>query len=336
MAGEDGAEGQHPATGAGSDDAGKGATDDGANASAVDDNAGETTQARGVSEGTETEGLTAAALKGDGEGEPEAKPSEVSLNINLDNKPDNVPDQFWDGENKQLKVESIIKQNHDQLTEIKKLRSQGKETPPESAEDYTFEPPEDAKYQFENADDDPGMKIYREIAHKYNLSQSQFQGFLNDFLNASQDAGLGPADINNEVELKKLGDNGAKIVEHVANMGQKFKDDGAFSERDLEEYLIATSSAEGVNMMRKVHEYYGGSMNIPTNAFNEGEGLPSSAELYDMIASDKYANDSAYRAKVDNWGAQVWGNQPAGESARGVGVKTAQPLQGKPANPNLQ
>lgn len=318
---ENAVSGAHPASGAGTDDA-PGATPpqaasppqpsaDAPDASPNDD-AANTRQGEGIT----AEIINKAKQEASEETEPRV---DLALRVPMEGKPDKLPEQFWDAEKNELKVESLAKSWSDRGQEIKELRAQGKEAPPESPSDYKFEVPEDAPYELD-VENDPGLKIAMDVAHKAGLNQKQFETYIHEFMSKMEAEGFTQKPIDTAAEFKKLGENGIKIAEAVANFGLKKMQDGLFSERELEEFSIMTATAEGTNVMRKIMEDVGVMGRIPTREFTEGENLPSQQEWYEMTQNDKYYNDAAYRKKVDKIGERVNGMHASGESARGLGV----------------
>lgn len=284
-----------------------------------------------------SKGLTGDALDNQDKADDNAdKSTDLSLNIKLDARPKGIPEQFFNEETKELTIDSLIKGWKDRGTEIKDLRAKKADIlPPEKAEDYKFDVPEDANYKLENAQDDPGFGIWRNVAHKHNLTQEQFQGVLNDFLSDAQASGIGTVpDINTDEELAKLGPEGGKMVEFYANKGQELRDQGLFSEDDQQEFNIATATASGVKMMHNLFQSMVGSQGIPAGGdFKTAEGTMTDKELYAAIGSTRYHTDEAYREKIDAESAKAWGNAPAGESKRGL-VHVEPGKQSIPANKN--
>lgn len=87
---------------------------------------------------------------------------------------------------------------------------------PEKADAYTFQPPK----ELDGIVSAETLPIYRQVAHKYGLSQEQFQGAMNDIFGEAMKQGLiEPAVDLNEV-FASLGDGkGDKAAQIVA--GQK-------------------------------------------------------------------------------------------------------------------
>ena len=67
-------------------------------------------------------------------------------------------------------------------------------------------------------------------------------------------------------------------------------------------------TAQGLRALQKVRSYYG-DQQIPIDV-GPVEGLPSKEELTAMVGKPEYANDAAYRQKVEKLFEQVYGNQP--------------------------
>ncbi len=236
-----------------------------------------------------------------------------------DDQAKHVPEQFIKDDG--LNLDALLKSYKDTRTELKAAKTNKKA--PGKPEDYSFEVPElpDGK-SISIQDDDKSMAAAKEAAHKYGISQDQFQGFVSDYLTAI--APLLPEPMPDEAtEKAKLGNNADAIINGVLNWGQQLHDTGILSDAEHRELFFIGSTAEGISALQKLRTHYTGEKTIPTGSTTVGEGLPSKEELYAAAASERYQTDAAFRAKTDKQFDQVFGKGSSGTSPQGIGVKTS-------------
>ncbi len=251
------------------------------------------------------------------------KLKELTTKKSDNQRPDNVPEQFWDAEKGEIKIDALLKSQADSrkaYEDLKKQQGNKKGTTVEKAEDYVFENSDEVKAVLghELEKDDPALGLFANIAHKLGLTQEQYQEGVATFLTGAKE--FMPASISIEDEMKKLGENGDAVMKSVLNWGEQLKDNGLWSEDELEEIVIMGSTATGLSALNKLREHFGGEKVIPLNAGASGE-LPSKEELYKAVASKEYDEDPVYRKKIDDQFKQVFGTEATGTSEPGLGVK---------------
>ena len=98
-------------------------------------------------------------------------------------------------------------------------------------------------------------------------------------------------------EKQQLGPNADQIVKGTVTWMQGLVAKGIWSETDFEEGKIFTATADGINAINKIRQYYG-EQTIPT-APTDVDGQPSREELFALVADPKYKTDPGFRAKVE-------------------------------------
>jgi len=223
-------------------------------------------------------------------------------------------DKFWDGDKKAVKADLI----HQNLQELQTKFSRGEHKGPEKPEQYKHGLDEETAKTFlhpgEDGTPDPLLAWAQGFAHSKGLNQGDFKEMIEGFTKAA-----GPLMPEMEPpydpvkEVAKIGKNGQAVVDAMATKCQGFVKSGVFNDQDVQEFRIACGTAEGVRMMQKVFEFYEPGSVIPVDV-PDHDGLPSADELREMLNSEKYEKDAAYREKVDGLYAKRYGTAPAGSS----------------------
>lgn len=240
-------------------------------------------------------------------GTPAYKPGE---------KPEGLDDSLWDADNKTFKGDALYEKLTAAEKQAKDLREKmgRRGAPPEKADDYKLEIPDDAPWKESFKEDDPVWKSAKEIAHKYGLSQGQFGPFVKDFLDTAfkslaegegaqaKEPTAEEIAAAREAEISKVGPNGPAVVKAVSEFVRQ--NIGVHFDKDATEFIkVATSTADGVKFLNAVREMVGGERlpmgNIDGQAVT---GLPSDAEIMSFMGSPEYQKgDAAALQKVDKW-----------------------------------
>ena len=141
--------------------------------------------------------------------------------------------------------------------------------PPEKPEEYKFEASSDeakenATKAFrvdEKLGEDPILHEFRKAAHDLGITQKQFQGVVEFFVNKQGPALDAP--IDPEAEKKKLGADWQKQVNYVAEVRRNLEANGTLDDDMVTEMRLAGQTAAGVKMMRALLAYGGGNVVIP-------------------------------------------------------------------------
>lgn len=96
-------------------------------------------------------------------------------------RPEGVPEKFWDAEKKAVRTDAVL-ESYRALEQ--RMRDGG--APPKAANDYTFERPEALKHV---ELDEERTADFRQFCHELGLTQKQYQGVMNRYLESIQDVG---------------------------------------------------------------------------------------------------------------------------------------------------
>lgn len=231
-------------------------------------------------------------------------------------RPEFLPETAWDAEKKTVKADVLLTEFEKAQKIAKDLRTKlgrGEQKPPAKAEDYKLP-------QFtEEADkplaeilkaDDPLVKGLMGVAHEAGMSQVQFESFMAKAARLVNDAAANNKGDDSEpteeekaehrkTEMAKLGPNGPRIATAVKGFLEQHK--GVFSEDDVKEIRAVASTAQGLRVLDKLRLLAGGE-NIAVGDGLHVDGLPSDAEIHQVIGSAAYRNgDVATHKKVSTW-----------------------------------
>ena len=208
----------------------------------------------------------------------EAKAAETVLE-----KPEYLENKFWDPKGG-VKIEEM----NNSYKELQKQFSMGKHKAPKEYDLTAFD-----GVDIEN---DPLAKEFVDWANENKPTQQAFDKLIGKFKELA-DVQSEQSTINIDEETTKLGPNAPQIVNGIKQWGQGLVSKGVWSEDDFEEFKVFAATANGINALNKVRKYYGDAQ-IPT-APVDVDGMPSAAELYELVADPKYKTDSQFRRKVE-------------------------------------
>lgn len=231
-------------------------------------------------------------------------------------RPEFVKEKFWDAEKGEPRLEQLSKAYDD----LEKKLGQGAGKPPKSPEDYKINLENEAiKALFPDGDPakDPVMQNLSKKLHEKGVSQEVYESVMNVALEAvaeNFEENKVP-DIDPKAEREKLGKNADMIIKNQTQFLEQMFKQGHVNEAQMGEILILTETAEGLQALQAIRNYYGDQQKIPTN-LNPGGGVKSADELRTMQANPKYGQDPEYTAMVDKEYEKKYGNGTSGESQR--------------------
>lgn len=252
-----------------------------------------------------------------------AAAAEAAKNSGKPARPENVPEQFWDAEKGAVKQDAILKSWQDTRNELKAAKSAKGGAAPEKPDGYKFTMPagSDGKpVPVEIGENDPAMSLAKVAAHKANLTQEQYDIFMQTFVSGAAQHMPPPVDL--EAEKAKLGPNADAVMTTTIAWVDGFVTTGTLSKDERDELVFMGSTALGIRALNKIRESTG-EKQIPLEGAVQ-EGLPSKAELYARVGDPRYQSDDAFRQETDKLFEKVYGTQPAGTSERGMGVGVGQ------------
>jgi hypothetical protein len=240
--------------------------------------------------------------------------------------PAGTPPEFLNSDGT-LNGEAALKAARDLRVELSK--KPGK--PPDKADDYkielTSQKLKDAGIK-ELDPNDPIIPFWRNIAHKYGLSQAVFNGITNDMMEqafADGELGVDPVEIVKK-EFEKLGADGPAIKEALLGWGNHLKAIGTLSDEELTEFKFMAGTALGAQIMMKLRAA-SGEAPIPrtNNAEIGGVSEDAAHRMMGETFTDgphkgkiKYGVDAEHTRKVDEAFENVYPGQGSGTSAPGL------------------
>jgi len=238
-----------------------------------------------------TEAQTEEVLAGESEQPQESTQTE---------RPDWLPQKFDRPEelaNSYQELERAFYTRKEELRNqiVGELNEEASSNAPISPADYelNFQAPEGIEYSV--ADDDPMVDWFRETAHNYGLSQDEFNGLMNEYIQV--DAQRGP---NWTVESEQLGEYAEKRLERVDGWANQNLSDKAY-----QVFANVPASAGMVELFEELMELNG---QPQFNMVSESEFQEqlSIDDLRSMQNDPKYwkEKDPAFIAKVRQGFAQ--------------------------------
>jgi hypothetical protein len=241
--------------------------------------------------------------------------------------PAGTPPEFLNADGT-LNGEAALKAARDLRVELSK--KPGK--PPEKADDYkielTSQKLKDAGVK-ELDPNDPIIPFWRNVAHKYGLSQAVFNGITNDMMEqAFEDGELGvdPVEIVKK-EFEKLGADGQAIKDTIKGWGSKLVADGVLSKEEHQEFLYMAGTAQGAQIMMKLRTLAGEAPIPRVNAGEVGGVSPQAAHAmmgekfpagHPNAGKMKYGIDLEHTRKVDEAFAKAFPGEGQGTSMPGL------------------
>lgn len=223
-------------------------------------------------------------------------------------RPDFIKEKFWDPEKGEPRLEAMAKAYDD----LEKKMGNNK-----APDEYKIELNEDLEKIFDKtkADDDPLLKWFKGYAKENNFSQEMFTEMLQEFgkEGAQMLAANAVPPIDPKEEIGKLGKNGNAIIENQVKFLSTLFKQGHVNEDQMQEMLILTETAAGVQALQALRNYYGDAQKIPQN-LTPGGGVKSKDELMKMQADDRYGNDQEFTDMVDKEYEKKYGTGASGES----------------------
>lgn len=199
--------------------------------------------------------------------------------------------------------------------------------PPDNPADYTFEASDDdtkanAAKAFkvdEKLGEDPIVHEFRDAAHKLGISQKQFQGIIEFFVN-KQGPMMDPP-INAEDEMRKLGADAQKQIAYVVEARKNLTANGTLDDDMVQEMRLAGTTAAGVKLLCALLAYGGGNTVIPkldttTKAVRRDELQKELRELTEKRNKGEISEQAANRRfqEIHEKMAEVVGDGEGGTS----------------------
>lgn len=191
---------------------------------------------------------------------------------------------------------------------------------PASSKDYKFEPPPEFTAKFGDMKNDPVMPIYRDIAHKLGLDNTQFQSIVTELHNGMEKAGLLEAapDYNAMMETlaPKEGDQkhrmvaAANRVNAITNFIKAQEARGGITKAEAAKLGVMTYDAETVMAFEKVLKLIPGEHGLQFGGQGAGNSGYSWEAADTDMADPRYSStspkyDAKFRKAADDKMAQL-------------------------------
>jgi len=234
----------------------------------------------------------------------------LSFDFTSGEKPEGFPDEYWNQDEGSVNVQALFEGHNKQEKIAKDLRAKmgkGTHKAPESSDEYSFTVPEGAEELFPS--DDPIISSAKDAAHKFGLSQDQYEGFMGEVASSVLELQKNASDPNseqNEVamrehiqsEIKAIGPNGAQVLRAVDSWANELLSEGTLNEQDVETLREeGLTSAKMVQMFNRLRSRMGGGQ-IPSSSSDDG--LPPDSEIADMINKAYESRDEKKIRKAED------------------------------------
>lgn len=259
----------------------------------------------------------------DGEREPDPKPNDTP---DESGRPEHIPEKFWDDKGKAIKTEDLAKAYSELETAHGKLRREksiGGEVP-DNAEDYFkdgLELGEEVDRLSVEGPDDPGLKAWGEICHKYDIGKELATNLAKDMFGLMNQ--YAPEAIDPEAEMEKLGKGAEAIIDGVFTWVEGAEASGKLSEADIQVVDQLQKTADGIAFLVKMRDM-AGEERIPLVPATGQRGLSQeqwSEEMKEAVKSKDYKR----QAELDEMSKEIFTGQPA-HGSRGGNVDPSQNL----------
>lgn len=227
-------------------------------------------------------------------------------------RPDGLPNEFWDEDAGAFKSDELFKEykkEKDIALGLRQKLSKGVSKPPESADGYQIDHDKLADdIGIEISEDDAGLKIFRDVAFENGLDQEKFESIVKGYLEASKNSDLlqAPKEQTEEEqkayvqsEMKKLGDDGAGVIQGIKNWNQQLYYDGLLNKEDFE---TAQNMGLNANEIRVINIYRraSGDLTIPNN-IKATDGAETQEDINKIMSSPDYESDGVLQKKVTDF-----------------------------------
>lgn len=219
-------------------------------------------------------------------------------------KPEGLDDSLWDDEKKSIKQDDLLnaykKEQEKALGLRRKLSEKGETKPPKDIKEYVL----DESLNEILPEDGEVTNLIKEKALEAGLTKDKFGDFMSKLMPALNEKGVisqnkelseeeakAEYEQYKEQELAKLGKDGTQIMQSLVNWGDSLINKGILSKDELPVYENMATDAASMAVLMKIRSLTGES-GIPVKT-TVTDGLPSRAEIDNMIASEAYQNGDA-------------------------------------------
>lgn len=229
-------------------------------------------------------------------------------------RPEDLPEQFWDADTGTFKSNELYdeyKKEKGIALGLRQKLSKGQPAAAESPESYQLDAEKMADAGLNISDDDPGLKIFKQVAFDNGLDQEKFEKIFTEYMSAAsnnkeiqemnQPQGASEEQQQEYVksELEKLGPDSSAVVQGIKNFHQQLFYDGLLSKEDFETAQNMGMSASEIRVIN-AYRMKSGDMSIPESP-SVIDGSESEAEIHRMMRSPDYESDPVLQKKVSDF-----------------------------------
>jgi len=257
--------------------------------------------------GKSDEGKGEKSGEGEGEKNGEGKGDPV--------RPEHIPEKFWDTKKGEVNTEAMVKAYGDLEKAHGELKRGGKDVP-KTAEEYFpdgIDLPDEVDRLSIDGPDDPGLKAWGEICHKYGLGKEMATNLARDmFVMMNQYA---PEAVDQDAEFDALGKGAQALIDGTLVWVNGLEQSGKLSGDDMDVVSELAQTANGIRFLANIREA-SGEERIPIIP-STGEKTMTSNQWHDAMKSAVKANDYAEQERLEELGKTINGLDPSSGGRQG-------------------
>jgi hypothetical protein len=230
-----------------------------------------------------------------------------------DGRPAGVPEKFWNAKTKTVdnvgmaKAYTELEKAHGQLKRAKS----GADDLPENPDGYFTEAlqlPDTAKgYGKEVAADDPGLKAFAKVAHKYGVGKAVAANIARDMFAEMNE--FAPVPIDPDQEMQALGKGGPQIIDGLYVWLLGAEESGKLSEDDADIANDLMRTAKGVAFLRSMRSI-SGEAPIPIIP-GSGQRAMSAESWHEEMKEAVKTKNYKRQAELDEMSEAIFGDNPS-------------------------
>lgn len=229
-----------------------------------------------------------------------------------DGRPEGISDKFWDAEKKAVRTDALVK-SYAELEaahgKLKREKSVGGEVP-EKAEDYFrdgLDLGDDVDRLTVDGPDDPGLKAWGKICHKYGIGKELAVNLARDMFGEMNE--FAPAPIDPDQEYEALGKGADAIIDGVFTWVDGAERSGKLTDGDVEIINDLQRTAKGISFLASMRAM-AGEDRIPIIPSTGKRGLTADQWHEEMKDAVK-AKDFKRQAELDEMSVGIFGDAPS-------------------------
>ena len=262
---------------------------------------------------------------GEGEGSESKEEDSGTEQNDVPTKPDWVDEKHWDQKSGEVRTEALARSYKDAQSRLSQLLS-GKDDNG-SLEDYmaalTFDEegflqlPEGVDRLEPVGREDHALGALMQAMHNNGVPSDKAPAILQEVLVGIN--GFMPEVSSEEQELAKLGDNGKAMQDAVHATLDRLHSAGVLTDEGLNELKITAMNADGIQALMALRGELG-EKPLPTDPTLTTDGIPSLTECYQMVGTEEWRTNEAFREKVEGYIKHHTGDAPGNSPPPGIGV----------------